>query len=465
MRGLGLIFLAGLAACAPTPMPTLAPGDVPVQFVGPVAEDPADWQGLEWWTAFGSDELTALIADVDARNLDLATNRRNLELAQIALVDAGFDLWPTPVLDAAISEGYSGARGPGTPYTDGGSSAADLSLGFSYTDIVSKPATYEAAKARYDASVALAADIRLNTLGTAASTYFSVLLIRDLLAAEQQNLENAMQIERIVNARVDAGTVAPLDALQQRIAVQRIRNNLASLAQDDLAARSALALLLADSVQRTEVSAATLENIEVPRVAADLPASLLTRRPDIAQAEANLRLSRANVDIVRTAFLPNVSISGSASLVGENVDDVVSAESLVVGAVASLAQTLIDNGQRGRNLARARIQLESALADYRLTAIRAFNEIDVALSNIAFLDQLGRFAVDDLARAEEAFRIAEVRYREGVDDFQTVLQAQNTLFGVRNNYYNNKLARLNAVVRFYQSLGGGWERGSQSAAR
>jgi len=74
------------------------------------------------------------------------------------------------------------------------------------------------------------------------------------------------------------------------------------------------------------------------------------------------------------------------------------------------------------------------------------------------LESLEQVAAEDLARAEEAYRIASVRYREGVAQYQTVLTTQNTLFSVRNSYLDNKLARLNAVIDFYQSLGGGWER-------
>jgi len=81
----------------------------------------------------------------------------------------------------------------------------------------------------------------------------------------------------------------------------------------------------------------------------------------------------------------------------------------------------------------------------------------VSLGNIELLRALGDVATEDLRRAEESFRIAEARYREGVDDFQTVLISQSQLFDARNSYFDNKLAQLNAAIAFYQSLGGGWQ--------
>lgn len=445
-----------LTACATTALPTLVDGDVPESWQGPMPADASVWPSTEWWENFESDELSELMSLIEARNLDLANNQRNLRRAQIALKDAGFDLWPTPLLDIGASERYSGTKIAGADYVDGGTSSADLSLGISYTDILSKPAAYDAAIAQFDSSVAMVADTRLNTQGISASTYFRILLLRDRIDAAQQNLKNAEAIARIVDARVDAGTVTPIDGLQQRIAVQRQANNIQSLMQEELAARSSLAILLADSVQNISVKSHSLENVAVPQVRPGLTSELLFRRPDIAQSEANLRISRANVDLVRTAYLPNISLTGSASLVGSSLGDLLDADEILTSATASLVQTLLDNGARGRNAERSRLDLETSLANYRNTVIVAFNDIEVSLANIELLDALAQFAADDLARAEEAFRISEVRYREGVDDFQTVLTTQNTLFSVRNNFYDNKLARLNAIVALYQALGGGW---------
>lgn len=460
-----LLASCALAGCGTTPLPVLPEGDVPDAWLGPAGTVADIWPAPDWWSNFQSEELSALILTIEEKNLDLANNRRNLERAQIALRDAGFDLFPTPVVEVGAATRYAGAKVAGGDYSDSSTNSADLSLSVVYADILSKPSAYSAAVSRYQSSVALAADTRLNTLGTAASTYFRILLLRDRIDAARLNLKNAEGIARIIDARVRAGTVAPIDGLQQRIAVQRQANSVRSLMQDELAARSSLALLIAESVNDVSVEATSLQEINLPQVRPGLPAELLVRRPDIVQAEADLRISRANIDLVRTTFLPNISLTGSASLLGDSIGDLLDADDAAASASASIVQTLLDNGARRRNLARSKLDLETSLADYRKTVIAAFNEIEVSLANIELLDALAQFATDDLGRAEEAFRIAEVRYREGVDDYQTVLTAQNTLFGVRNNYYDNKLARLNAIIALYQALGGGWSADSSTAAR
>ena len=122
-------------------------------------------------------------------------------------------------------------------------------------------------------------------------------------------------------------------------------------------------------------------------------------------------------------------------------------------------QLLLDNGARRRDIEQAKISLESGLANYRRAVLGAFNEVEVALSNIQLLEAQAEVAASSLGAAEEAFRIAQARYEEGVADYQTVLQAQNTLFSTRNSFLDNKLQRLNAILSFYQALGGGWSPG------
>src|SRR5690606_9681456 len=127
---------------------------------------------------------------------------------------------------ASDGEGPGGGQG-GFNARDGGSTSPfELDSSFSYNDILSKPATFDRAEAQYDSQLAQAADLALNTLGTAASTYFQILLTRDRIVAAQQNVENAEAIGRIAQARVDAGVAVPIEALQQQIAIERERANL-----------------------------------------------------------------------------------------------------------------------------------------------------------------------------------------------------------------------------------------------
>ena len=449
------LLLAGCAFNAPTP--GLQVSDVPVGWTGPLSEGSAAWPQTDWWNTFGNAELSTLVTQVQANNFDLANNERNLRNAQIALREAGFNLIPTPSVTLGTAARYTETDIGGVADSSSPNQPFDLGAGFSYNNILSKPATFERAVANYDSSVALHAGTILNTLGTTASTYFQLLFTRDQIVVAQQNVDNAEQIFNIINAQVAAGVAVPINALNQQIAIESQRANLRNLVQRDLAARSSLALLTGQSVQNFEISGATLQDITVPAVQPGLPSDLLRRRPDLVQAEAALRAADANADIAYVSLFPQISLTGTLNSSSTSLSQLVASPDTVLNVSASLVQTLLDNGQRYRNLEQQRLNLEHALNNYRKAVIGAFNDIEVQLGNIQSLQEQVAVAQRNLEAAEEAFRLAEVRYREGVTDYQTVLNSQNSLFATRNAFLNAKLGQLNAVVDFYQALGGGWE--------
>jgi NodT family efflux transporter outer membrane factor (OMF) lipoprotein len=455
--------LLAIAGCARTPVPEIRPTDVPAGWQGPVQSDADLWPNTDWWNNFESQELTDIIESVKANNFDYANNVRNLEAAQIQLREAGFQLWPTP--NVSISTGASTSE---TQFGDGGGSASGDSSGpfqlgasVSTGNILSKPLNYDRALNDYESRLAQVASTALNTMGTAASTYFQLLFIRDQIEVTRQNLANALQILDFAQARVDAGVDIPINLLDQQIQVENIRNQLTSQIQSDFQIRASLALLLGRGVQGFEVQGQTLAGIAVPVVQPGLPSELLTRRPDLVQAELSLQNAAISVDVARLNFFPSISLNGSANASSPALLDILAdPATTTVSLSASLAQTLLDNGGRKRNVEQARLSLETALANYRRSVISAFNDIEVQLNNIQLIRDQGLVTDQNLISAEEQFRLAELRYSEGVANFQTVLNAQSSLFGSRNSVLSNRLSKLNAIISLYQSLGGGWEAGA-----
>ena len=440
---------ACLGACAVTPLPTLPAGDVPTAWHADYGND--TWPAANWWHVFSSDELLDLIERIEAHNFELANSQRNLRAAELALIDAGLDRFPLPSLDALISRSYSSR---GSPEVD--SSRVDMTLGVTYLDILGNRPRFAAAAARYESSVARAVDTRLRVYALAATYYFRILLLRDRMAAAQANLGRAKAIERIVRARVEVGTALASEGLRQRIVVRRQSNALRMLEMEVLNARASLARMVGESVWDFDIDSQTLGDVVVPTVVPGLPSELLLRRPDIVQAEAALREARADVDLARVAFLPRISMTGSA--LGSTLESLTRGGTATFRASSSLGMGVFDLGRRHRGLKVSRLRLESLLASYRRTVIGAFNDVEVALANIEALRFLGEVISDDVALAEESLRITEARYREGVREYETLLAAQASLYDTRNAWLNNKLSTLLALVDLYVALGGGWRR-------
>ena len=196
MKLSALLLLSGLlAACVSVEVPELDEATVPDQFQGPIEEQAEMWPDLSWWENFQTPELNELVTEVKANNLDLQNNRRNLESAQISLEEAGFNLFPVPLLTIGTGAVYTDSLG-GAELNNSPAQPVNLNAGFTYNSILSKPASFEQAQALYDSNRALVADTALNTLGTTASTYFQVLFIRDQIQAAEQNLMNALENRR-----------------------------------------------------------------------------------------------------------------------------------------------------------------------------------------------------------------------------------------------------------------------------
>lgn len=458
---IGFALLA-LNACVSVEVPDLPDTDFPEAWLGPVVEEAEVWPTLSWWENFQDDELNSIVQTVKQNNLDLQNNRRNLEAAQIALREAGFNLLPIPAVRIGTGAIYTDNLGA-TELENSPNSPVDLIGSFTYTDILSRPAIFDGAVADFQTRRAQVANTALNTLGTAASTYFQVLLIRDQILAAQQNLQNAETIGDITQARVDAGVVVPINALQQQIAIEQQRANIRSLQQNELAALSSLALILGRSVQEFDIEGESLEGILIPSLRPGIPSDLLRRRPDLVLVEAELQRAAVQVELNRLDFFPSISLTGSANASSSSLSDILTSPDTVINIGADLSQLLLDNGARQRGLDQSRLTLENSLNSYRRAVLSAFNEIEVLLSNIQLLEELGVVAERQLTQTEESFRLAEVRYAEGVADFQTVLTAQNTLFFQRTVVLNNKIQKLNSMVSFYQALGGGWDADDEAS--
>jgi len=457
---IGLLFAIPLvlSGCVSKLAP-LPAADVPVGWEAPVNAQAPMWPKRDWWNNFEDPELTTLISSVQTSNLDLANVKRNLDSAQISLREAGYNLLPTPVV--TIGTGAITSEVRNSPLlgdkSTGTNQPLTLNAGFTYNDILSKPAIYDKALADYSGRVAQAGSLALTTLGTAASTYFQLLLIRDKVVAARQNLSNAEAIGAIAQARFDAGVAVQIESLQQQIAIENARNSLRSLQQNDLSARAALALLQGRNVQRFNINSKSMLDIKVPSVQPGIPSDLLRRRPDLVLAEATLKSSNANLTIVHNSLFPQISLTAAGSVSSTALSTLVASPTSSLTISASLLETLLDNGQRFRNIDQARITLENNLTSYRKSVLAAFNDVEVQLSNIQLLESQNLTAFNNLHAAEESFREAQARYGEGVTDYQTMLQSQNTLFTARNSWLDSKLLQLNAAVGLYQALGGGWE--------
>jgi NodT family efflux transporter outer membrane factor (OMF) lipoprotein len=444
----GVCALA-LAACSTTsPVPQLASSDVPMAFEQPVAADAPIWPQPDWWRGFGSQELDGLIASAQSGNLDLAAAETRILQADARVRQVGSALLPTVSIGGDTSL-QSGSNATPTGVSIGASYEFDF-WGRNRSLLIGAQASNRATRADRET-------VALTALSTTAITYFQLLSLRERLETARLNLENAQAVLAVTEARVRNGIASPLELAQQRQTIAGQQAQIPQLEQQELETRAALALLLGRPPEGFDVAAQSLETIEAPAVAPGLPSELLARRPDVVTAEANLEGANANLAVARAALLPSISLTASGGISTGTLTGLVTNPIYSAGIGLSLAQTIFDAGRREAVTEEAAAREQELLLAYRSTVITAFSEVETTLGSIANLDEQVMFLAEQVAQSELAFNIAQARYREGVDDFLVVLDAQRSLYGSRDQLQQTRLQQLLSLVALYRALGGGWE--------
>ncbi|HEY3779249.1 MAG TPA: efflux transporter outer membrane subunit [Rhizomicrobium sp.] len=480
VRTFALAAVAGVVAGCSTPVPqALKPQDVPSSFSGPVAPGASIWPSADWWKAFGSDELSGLVTTAQTNNLDIAVAMANVLQATANRDIARAALFPTFDLDgtAARSRTPGGGtitipntNGKGTTtFTSPASTTSQFGLTLNGTWIPDiwglAQDNLRAAQEALKSSQFAQQEVALTTTATVADTYLDILALREEIATIEQNIQAADRILTITRAQVTNGVSSQLDLSQQEATVEGQIAALPPLREQEREAVFALAILLGRPPEGFAVTAQNLNAVKYPVVAPGLPSALLERRPDVAQAEANLASAHANVDAARAAFFPQLSLTGDGGLGSTAIQTLFRASSFEWSIGASALQTVFDGGLLISKSDLAKAQQLGLVSTYRKTVMTAFQSVEDSLGQVANFGDEQAALEKEVAASANAFRISELQYREGIVALLTVLQAQQTLFVAENQLILVKLSRLQAEVGLYQALGGGWMENPDEATQ
>jgi outer membrane protein, multidrug efflux system len=459
-RNTAASLLILVSACATRPPQVLTPPLVPAKFAAPTAAGAPVWPNARWWRGFGSPELSNLItlAQADNRNLAAAAARLREARAEVTIQRAA--LFPQVDLQAdAIRAGVGkSAVETGSQRVSTGNSFG-LNLDASYElDVWGlsrdnlRSATEALKSSRFAQQVTA-----LSVTAAVADGYFNVLALREQISIAQEDITAIDGILATIKLKVSAGTASHLDLAQEEAQVEAVRAELPVLEEQELEARLTLAVLLGRPPESFAVHGLNTDGIRLPAVTAGLPSQLLLRRPDVAEAEANLAAAHANLQAARAAFLPQIALSGSDGFGSAAVNTLLHGPSAFWDAGAELLQTIFAGGKLvgQKNLAYG--TQEELVADYQEAVLNAYADVESALGQVANYAREEEHLRREVDAAHEAFGISQLQYRQGVADLLNVLQAQQTLFQAKDELAQAKLARLQALVHVYEALGGGWQ--------
>lgn len=454
MKSFCSIFLAALlGACAITRSPLPPPPEVPpgwAEAALPGATVPA----ADWWRSFGSEELSALVAAALASNPDMAIAMERIRQAEAQTRIAGASLFPEITFGAATSRRET--RPDGGRWSGSDASSATLNASYELDLWGRNAAGLRSAEFSLRASRFDFQTVRLTLLSGIASGYFQALSLRGRLVIAHENLEIAERVLKVVDARVRNGAASKLDLARQLAAVLSLRASIPPLELQERQTLYALAILVGRAPVGFSAAGASVAALAVPSVAPGLPADLLVRRPDLGSAEAQLAAANANVAAARAALLPSISLTGSAGLASSVLVNFLNAPTAILSLGASLLQPIFDGGRLRGQVEVAASRERELVENYRKVILAALSDVESALAAGGRTADQEAQQLQVVEQARIALRLAEIRYREGVDDLLTVLDAQRTLFQAEDQLAQVRLARLQAAVGLYKALGGGW---------
>ncbi len=447
-----------LAACG-------SPLEKPTSSIAP----PAAWQGPDdagavivsahWWRSFGSAELSGLIEQARLANQDLAAALARVRQAEASARIAGAALLPSvnANLDAnretlMSGDGYSGIDASSEEKRFDSFSAV-LNASYEVDFWGASAAGRDAALQRLRASEADRATLELTISAGVASTYIQALALRQQLLIARQNLANAEQVLELVQSRHSAGAATQLELAQQRSLVAAQKRQLPLLAQQQREAEIVLAVLLGQPAQDLKLTG-RLEELANPGIDAGLPSDLLTRRPDIASAEAQLVAADGDLKVARAAMLPKLTLTASLGSGADRFHDAM--RNPYYNLAAGIAAPIFSGGRLTAERDRARARQEELLGSYNTAILNALADVEKALSSADGLDRQRRWQGEAVEHARIAFELAETRYEAGAETLLNVLETQRTLFQAQDQQVQLQLARLQASVSLYRALGGGW---------
>jgi len=191
-----------------------------------------------------------------------------------------------------------------------------------------------------------------------------------------------------------------------------------------------------------------------PSLGPGVPSQLLSRRPDLAQAEAQLAAASADVTVARAAMLPTVTLGATLGSGASKAEEIL--RSPFYTLTSGLMAPIFNNGRLSAERDKARARQDELLQTYRGAIINGFADVEKALSSITRLDQQRQWQTEELQQAQTAFQIAQSRYEAGAEHLLTVLQTQRTLYDAQDQNVLLRLSRLQASIALYKALGGGW---------
>ena len=440
---------------APTPMvaPAGVAGGTQTVGAGALPED--------WWHAYRSPALDALVAEALKANSDLAAQRAAVKIARETWLAA------RGVMVPQVDAGAGTSRNKSSQYLspvlnatqfDFNLQTAQVNVGYALDLFGLNRRTIEQNRAQFDAAAYQAEAARITLINNVIAAAFLDAGLRAQVTAQTRLIAIQRETLDILIRQQAAGQAAGADVLAQQAALAASEAALPPLARASAQAQHLIAYLTGHSAADALTDQVELTGVNLPRdLPLSLPSELVRHRPDIRAAEANLHAASAGVGIAIANRLPQLTLTANAGGSASGWSDILSATNSFWSVGAGLTAPIFSGGTLLHRQRAARAAYEQADAQYRSAVLGAFQNVADTLA--ALRSDADALAANQAARdaADASLAIARRQFEQGQVPFASVLAAEQALRQAEQGLVAAQVARLTDTAALFQALGGGWQ--------
>lgn len=430
-----------------------------------------DQMETEWWRLFNDHILSELEARVQHANLDLKLAASRVAQSRASLGVANSTLLPRVGISTSYAREAISANGPmaklgakDTPHDlwQGGFDASwEIDL-WGHARRLS-----ESAEATLQASAFQQEGVMVSIAAEVARTYLLLRLVQTQLEITTQNQSIAEHALKLAQSRVANGIATRFESASASAQLSSIKALIPRLEEQRGALMNALALLMGEAPHALDSLLTTIRTTPpVPqRVPIGLPSELARRRPDILQAEAQLRAATAAIGIAKADFYPRIRLLGSLGMQSLTDNNWGNWSSRFFSAGPTLYLPIFEGGRLKSTLALSEAREQETAFFYQQTVLRAWHEVDDALSAYAAVQMRDELLTMAFEQNRQAYEVSLRRYEQGAADYLMVLTTQRSLINSQMELADNTSHVSLAMVNLYKALGGGWAASEVDAER
>lgn len=454
---LGTCCLAWLAGCAVGPNYHRPAINTPSAFRSnettniPVTE-------FEWWQVYEDETLQVLIREALTNNYDLRIAAARVQEARAVAMQARSQFVPSVNYQGIVSRGRNSLFNEEFPNNGKVASSAAATLNTVWeVDLWGRIRRLnESARAEFLASEEARRGVRLSLLSDVATAYFQLLELDQEMEIADQTTNSFTESLNIFRQRMEGGTASALETSRAQAALDDAAASVPQIREQIADTENQLSILLGQNPGPIERPALFLTRITLPVVPAGLPSTLLEHRPDILEAEQQLRSANAQIGVSVAEFFPTIGLTGFLGKVSPQLSAFTLGGANAWSIAADGTGPLFEGGRLVGQYRQSKAFRDEAKLRYKQTIIIAFQEVSDALVAREELAEIRDWYADEVEALKSAVKLSTERYVAGKASYYEVLEAQQQLFPAQLELARTQRDQLLATVNLYKALGGGW---------